>query len=85
MRVTFDTNTLDKVARPERFPKDPQQAEFVKVHNAILAGKLKGYFSETIVTLEGIENKDRVSVLGGMPLQSLARAKDVHEYALTIS
>jgi hypothetical protein len=65
MRVTFDTNTLDSVARPERYPKDPHHAEFVKVHDAVVAGTLKGHFSETIFTLEGIENKDRPGILGG--------------------
>src|ERR1700686_4730855 len=54
MRVMFDSNTLDRAARPERFPKDPRQAEYIKVHDALAAGTLKGYFSETLVTLEAI-------------------------------
>jgi hypothetical protein len=60
----FDTNTLDRAARPARFPKDPRQAEYIKVHDALAAGTLKGYFSETLVTLEAVENKDRIDVLG---------------------
>jgi len=65
MKVTFDANALDRAARPERYPKDPRQADFIKIHDAIAAGKLKGYFSETLFTLEGIENKDRIGVIGG--------------------
>ena len=65
MRVTFDTNTLDKAARPERSPKDPRQAGYLKVHRALSSGVLKGYFSETIITLEGVENTDRIQVFGG--------------------
>jgi hypothetical protein len=68
VRITFDTNTLDSVARPERFPKNPQGADFYKVHDAVKAGTLKGYFSETIVTLEGIEKKDRIDVMNSTRL-----------------
>ena len=57
MRVTFDTNTLKSAVRPERHSKDPRSADFYKVHDALKAGILKGYFSETIVTLEGIEEE----------------------------
>jgi hypothetical protein len=65
MRVMFDTNTVESVGRPERFPKNPQGVEFYKVHDALKARTLEGYFSETIVTLEGIEKKDRIGVMGG--------------------
>jgi hypothetical protein len=64
VKVTFDTNTLDRVVRPERFSRDARRAEFVKVHEAVVAGRLKGFFSETTITLEGIENADRAAVLG---------------------
>jgi hypothetical protein len=70
MKATFDTNALDRAARPERHPKDPRQPDFIRLHEAIKAGRLKGYFSETIVTLEGIENKDRVDVLGHTQLST---------------
>lgn len=63
MKVTFDTNSLDRAARPERHPKDSRQCDFLKVREAIVAGRIKGYFSETIVTLEGIERKDRIGVM----------------------
>ena len=76
MNTTFDTNTLERAARPERHPRDPRQPEFIKVHDAIKAGRLAGYFSETLVTLEGIENKDRIDVLGGTKLEQQIRSTD---------
>lgn len=62
MRTTFDTNTLDKAVRPARFPKDPAQPDYEKVNEALIAGTLRGFFSETMITLEGIQKKDRASV-----------------------
>jgi hypothetical protein len=62
--VTFDTNTVDKAARPERHPKDPAQADFQKVHDALKAGILRGLFCETVATLEGIQRVDRARVFG---------------------
>jgi hypothetical protein len=74
MKVTFDTNTLDCAARPECHLKDSGQPHFVKVHDAMKAGRLKGYFSETLVTLEGIKNADRVDVLGDTRLDRQIRS-----------
>jgi hypothetical protein len=51
MRITFDTNTLDKAARPARYPKDARQTNYLKVHQALSAGVLRGYFSETSLYL----------------------------------
>lgn len=69
LRVTFDTNTIDKAARPGRFPKDPGHADFAKVNAALAAGKLSGYFSETIISMEGIQNKDRALVFNSTRLR----------------
>ena len=60
--ITFDTNTLEYVCRPERHPKNPQLQEFNKIHNALVDGCIKGFFSETIITIEGMECSDRISV-----------------------
>lgn len=70
MRVTFDTNTLDRAVRPERFPKDVRQAEYIKVRQGLMSGTIDGFFCETIVTCEGIQNSDRAEVLGGTRLAS---------------
>ncbi len=84
MRVTFDTNTLDRVARPERFLTEPSHADYVRVHDALRAGKLRGYFSETLVTLEGIEKKDRVAVLGSRQVVSDSRQTAENVISITI-
>lgn len=64
MRVTFDTNVLDRVVRPARFPKDPRRSEYLKIHEALKSRQIEGFFCETLVTLEGIQNKDRGAVFG---------------------
>ncbi len=54
MRVTFDTNALDKAVRPGRHPKDPNQPLFQKVHEALKSTVIEGFVCETMITLEGI-------------------------------
>jgi hypothetical protein len=34
IKVTFDTNTFDKVVRPHVYAKDPEHGSFAKVHEA---------------------------------------------------
>jgi hypothetical protein len=81
--VTFDTNTLDRAARPQRFPKDIRRTQYAKVHCALASGAIRGFFSETLVTLEGIENKDRCRVLGTTRLDR--KAQDTGKSEITIS
>jgi hypothetical protein len=69
MRVTFDTNTLDKACRPERFAKDDNRPLFQKVHDALKDGTIQGFYSVTILTLEGIMKADRPAVMGGTKLE----------------
>lgn len=63
--VTFDTNTLDRAVRPETLSQGRQQPEYFKIQQALRSGLIAGFFSETIVTLEGVQNADRVDVFGG--------------------
>ncbi|MGO9004534.1 MAG: hypothetical protein ACLQIQ_05090 [Beijerinckiaceae bacterium] len=70
MRVTFDTNTLDRAVRPERFPKDPRQTEYVKVHDALARGAIKGFFCDTLVIIEGLQRNDRAAVLASTSLRT---------------
>lgn len=64
LRVTFDTNVLDLACRPGRFPKDPRQPGLSKVHDALQRGELLGFYSVTMLTIEGIMKKDRAKVYG---------------------
>lgn len=65
LRVTFDTNVLDWACRPERFPKDPQQPLMQKVHAALVNGQIEGFYSVTMLTIEGIMRRDRAEVFAG--------------------
>jgi integrase len=55
------------------------------VHDALAAGTLKGYFSETLVTLEAVENKDRIDVLGSTRLDSERRATGENTISISLS
>ena len=68
-RVTFDTNTLDKACRPERFHKDPKQPIYQKVHDALKVGTIQGVYSVTLLTIEAIKTADRAKVMAGARLE----------------
>lgn len=59
MRVTFDSNSYRKIVNPNRFPKDPCHADFQTIHDALKNGRIKGFLSETVATLEGIQRVQR--------------------------
>jgi hypothetical protein len=65
MKVTFDTNTIDRAVRPERFPKDPRQSEYIQVQQALASGRIQGFISETLFSLEGMQRLERAGVFGG--------------------
>lgn len=70
LRVTFDTNVLELACRPDRFPKDVRQPHLRKVYDALLARKIEGYYSITMLTIEGIERKDRASIMANTLVSS---------------
>ena len=49
LRVTFDTNTFDKVVRPSVYAGDPHYSECVAIHEALKRGDVLGFISETII------------------------------------
>ena len=65
LRVTFDSNSLDLVCRPTRFPKDPRNPLMLTVHDALTQGRIQGFYSVTMLTIEGIMRKDRADVFSG--------------------
>lgn len=73
MRVTFDTNVLDRVTRPALCVGQPHQTECLKIHAALVAGHLHGFFCETVVTLEGIQKVHRAEVFGSTKLRQHRR------------
>jgi hypothetical protein len=83
LTVTFDTNTLASVISPETAQRETG-ASGAAVRAAIEAGRIQGFFSETLVTLEGVEKKDRVDVLGKTRLVSGSSSGGKYEITLTI-
>jgi len=65
MRVTFDSNSWQPVIFPDKFAKDSRYADFLKIERAVRDGRIRGFISETVATLEAIKKVDRVSYFGG--------------------
>ena len=66
LRVTFDTHYLDSVCRPERPPNNCRQMlPMRKVHDALTQGGIEGFYSVTMLTIEGMMRKDRAGVFAG--------------------
>lgn len=63
MRVMFDTNTWQKVVAPERFPRDPQQHLMIDIRRAVETGRIQGFISETVATLEAVPKGQRSAFL----------------------
>jgi hypothetical protein len=87
LRVTFDTNALNDLLSVS--PETSQRGAVghmhgTKVRSAIEAGYVEGFFSETLVTIEGIQKKDRVDVLGSTQLQSRTTSADKNTITISI-
>jgi hypothetical protein len=83
LTVTFDTNTLQSVV----FPEDAQRGtgpSGAAVQTAIRAGLVRGFFSETHITLEGIQGKDRKDILGQTRVGSEASSSGRDSISLTV-
>jgi len=84
MRITFDTNCVDKVVRPHLSPKDPRNSEYQAVSKALESGLFTGAFSETIVTIEGIKKADRAIVFGSTRVRGKEEVPKVTEDGTTV-
>jgi hypothetical protein len=84
MRITFDTYALNDLISPATSQRGANGAVTGnKVRSAIEAGRIQGFFCETLVTLEGIQKRDRSNVLGSTRIQSKTTSAD--ERTITIS
>lgn len=68
LTVTFDTGALDDVLWPQSAKQPTNPADAGRIRAAVELGAIQGFFSETLITLEGIQNKDRNDVLGSARL-----------------
>lgn len=59
MKVQFDSNTWRKVVEPDEFKTDANYDSMVIIHDAIVAGRIEAYLSETMFTTEAITRKKR--------------------------
>jgi hypothetical protein len=64
MKVTFDSNAWQRVVQPEKFAKDPRNADFVAIHSALQSGHIEGFIVETVATIEAIPKMRRDRYLG---------------------
>lgn len=61
MKVTFDTNIFKRFIKLE---ENADKVHYEKFLEAIKSEAIKGYFSDTFVTLEGVMRKHRVEIFG---------------------
>ena len=83
LTVTFDTNTLASVVAPETAQRGTGESGAI-VAAAMRAGHIRGFFSETVITLEGLKNVDRADVLGKTRVVSDASSTGKNNITLTV-
>jgi hypothetical protein len=59
LSVTFDSNSYRRVVDPDRFRRDVAHDQLRKINAALKDGRLVGYLSETLATLEGVQRAQR--------------------------
>jgi len=59
LTTTFDSNTYRRAVDPSRFPQDAKAPKLRKINAALKDGRIAGYLSETLATLEGVQNAQR--------------------------
>jgi hypothetical protein len=83
LTVTFDTNTLASVVAPETAQRNTGESGAI-VAAAMRAGRIRGFFSETVITLEGIKNVDRADILRRTRVISDASSTGKNNITLTV-
>jgi hypothetical protein len=83
LTVTFDTNTLASVVAPETAQRGTGESGAI-VAAAMRAGRIRGFFSETAITLEGIKNVGRADILGRTRMVSDASSTSKNNITLTV-
>jgi hypothetical protein len=83
LKVTFDTNALASVVSPETAQRGSGKSGGA-IRKAIQDERIAAFFSETIVTLEGIQNKERAEILGKTRIVSEASSTGNNTITLAI-
>jgi ribosomal protein L30 len=66
LSVTFDSNAYRQVVDPQRSHRDATVKELSKINLALKDGRISGHLSETIVTLVGVQNSQRMNYFAGV-------------------
>jgi hypothetical protein len=69
LRVTFDTNTFERIVYPEKFSETPA---YHAINAAIKDGRIRGFFSEAVVALDAYEKDIKVTLLESARFRSEA-------------
>ena len=83
--VTFDTGPLATVVSPETSQFANGNAHGQKIRAALEAGAIQGFFSETLVTLEGIQVIDRVGVFGSTRIETTFSSNAPHTININLA
>jgi hypothetical protein len=59
LKVTFDSNAYRQAVDPSRSRRDASPPELQRINAALKDGRVRGYLSETLATLEGVQNAQR--------------------------
>jgi hypothetical protein len=84
LRVTFDTSTIAGVVDPEGEEGLDARDAYRAAHAAIRDGRVRGFFSEAMVTLDAIGRKDKAEVLGAARFVSETTASGPSGITITI-
>ncbi len=80
LKVTFDTNVFNKLINLE---ENEDKTYYETILKNLKKGDIKGYFSDTFITLEGVRRIDRENIFGSRKVLTKTSNKSKNE--ITIS
>jgi len=83
--VTFDTCCLDTIVWPEASQHKNGKINGSKIRAAIEAGHVQGFFCEPLITLEGVQRRERPEVFGSTRLETQFSSPDDRTINITIA
>jgi hypothetical protein len=84
MKVTFDTNVFQQVVEPKRCIEQSCHAACVAINAALKSGRINGYFSEAMISLDALTKNDKVDVVGSSRIMCRSYALNTPPLSVTI-
>lgn len=84
LKVTVDTNVLTGVVTPDWCKPHADHAACIAAHNGVKFGRIAGYFSESVVTLDVLRKIDKVAVVGGAKIASESRSDGPYRVNISV-